>query len=142
MTRSKTETVKTPGGEVTLRPLTVSELATALKSHGPTIFAIFDKAVDDLITADNFDGLAQDTLSIALAVMQESPSFVAHIIAQAADEANAKGLEVVRKLPLGLQLELYKKAAAITMSSQESPRKFLQDAVRLARASDSSDVQH
>ena len=141
MTHKLTETIEIPGGEVTLRPLTVHELARVFKSHGPKLFALFDQGVNNFGTTHSVEGVVRDSIKIALEVVKESPSFMAHFIALSADEADAKGFEAVRQLPFATTLMLYEKATALTFGTQTNSRKFLAEAIRLAKASDVRIIQ-
>lgn len=122
--REATETVRTPGGDITVRGLTTADLAVLVRHHKPAMSAFFDRVVV------KEDGLDLDDLKGVLAELGEAaPELMAHVIALAAD--SPEHVHVARRLPFPTQIELLEKIGVLTFATEGALKNLVATVIRM-----------
>lgn len=122
--KPRTADVPFPGGSVTVRGLTPSEVAELIKSFKDDAIKIYT-----LIKSMDIDSLKTDNDFFArmISVVSDVPNLVAKLIAVAADEPDE--YEHVKKLPLALQFDIICKIGEMTFTVDGDLKKLLANMV-------------
>lgn len=118
-------TVAVPGGEVTVRGLGLDSVVFLLRTHAEPLQEVYLKA-----TAGDIDGL--DTHAVAAAMLDESATLAACIIACAAGEPEE--IDKAMGLPAPSQLELLEAIGRLTFAMEGGAKKFLETVERMMRS--------
>lgn len=81
---------------------------------------------------------AESVASVGLDMLAELPDLVAHIIARAADEP--ENWELVRGMPVGLQMDLLDAIGELTFASETARKKVLEAVLRFVTKPSQSDL--
>jgi len=119
-----TVTIAAPGGEFTVRGLSLDDVAWLVQRHGAALNALFARFV-----AEEHELTAEGVSEVALPVIQEAPGLAAELIACAADDPQAR--DVVRTLPFPVQVEAVEQIAQLTFHAEGGPKKFVETVIRM-----------
>lgn len=108
-------TVSVPGGEFSVRGLSLLDVNFLLDRHGEALATLFE----DLIGKPQAPGSPMRT--VLERSMQGFPRLAAEIVAIAADEADA--IDIVADLPFVSQLEALEAVAELTFTTDDSLKK-------------------
>ena len=111
------ETVRTSGGDLSLRALSLPEVIDLLQRHGAPLLA--QNGLVGRVLAQGTEGAAalttEESLAILRGLLQVGPNFVAAAIATGADEPDA--IADVLRFPLGPQIAAFEKVMSLTFGS-------------------------
>lgn len=108
-----TETVKGPGGEFTVRGLSLSDVSNLLRLHGEALEGVY---LEKIVNSED-DPEAFNMAALARAVMEAAPMAVAQAIAQAADEPDLAS--TVGRMPIPVQMDAIEKVLALTFHTED-----------------------
>jgi len=108
------------GGEVTVRGLSLDDVAVLMNLYLQDIDALFgmydqSRAADERVA---------EMARFAVVLCREAPALVGHAIALAADEPDE--IDRARKMPLPVQVELVKAILELTFEEAGGARKFFE----------------
>jgi hypothetical protein len=126
-----TRTVVYNGHTITVRGVSVADIATILPRYGSEIALLFGQVVSQVRDGDSAD--ATDVASIINMIVQRSPLLAAEVIALVTDDY-PKGIEVAKRLPVGKQVEILEAAFDCTFESETDLEKLMGVANRLLLA--------
>jgi hypothetical protein len=131
-----TETIQLPGGDTfVVRGLALEDITVLLRSHYDTAAKLFDKYVNAAATDAANAALPEADFgsggmrSVALEALQEAPTLIADVIAQAADEPELAPL--VKRLPLGTQIEAAEAVIRLTLEAEGGLEKLIETVNKL-----------
>jgi len=124
---SATATVTFPGGQMTVRGLSLPDVTTLISLHREVIADLFQRAA-----ADPLQALAAAAV-FGQRLLHEAPELGADIIALAADVPTEKRPNVSR-VPFPAQIEALEKIAELTFATEQDLKKVIETVVRGARA--------
>lgn len=108
-----TETIQLPGGEFTVRGLSLSDISNLLRLHGEALEGVY---LESIVNSDD-DPEAFNMAALARTVMQAAPMAIAQAIAQAADEPDTA--DMVARLPIPVQMDAIEKVLALTFHTED-----------------------
>jgi len=118
-----TKEVSLPDGSTfAVRGLSLQDITLLVAEYGPTMEQFFQKYSGN----PNIPALA-----VGMELIREAPMLVAHLIALAADEPDAK-VSVLR-FPLTVQQEGLERIIELTFDANGGPGKFVEAVKKLAR---------
>lgn len=118
--------VQTPGGEFSVRGLSLDDLTYILQRH-----AVEVSRVISVIEAKRGE-IGNDLISeLAVGLIQSAPAVVAEIIAVAS--GNPGEAAYARTLPFPVQLDAIEKIGNLTFEVSGGPKKVLEAVIRLAK---------
>ena len=118
------ETVVTPGGEFSVRGLTIEDLTALFRRHSSVMSGLFDRMVSDPEAALEVSAV------LGARLLDEAPDLMVEVIAMAADEPERA--DVVRKLPFPCQVDALEKIGALTFASEAELKKALETVILMA----------
>ena len=122
--------VQTPGGEFSVRGLSLDDLTYILQRHAVEVSQIVST-----IEAKKGE-IGNDLLSeMAVGLIQSAPDVAAEVIAVAAGELDQ--VTKVRMLPFPVQLDAMEKIGNLTFEVYGGPKKVLEAVIRLAKGTTS-----
>lgn len=122
--------VKTPGGEFSVRGLSLNDITYVLQRHAVEVAQVIS-AVES-----NQGAVSNELVSeLAVTMIQSAPSLAADIIAVAAGEPDQ--VATVRALPFPVQLDAIEKIGNQTFEVYGGPGKALEAVIRLAKGTTS-----
>lgn len=123
-----TRSIKVPGGgEFAVRGLSFSDLTGLYQLHGGELGLWFERFVGDAANAVAGDSIADAVASIISA----APDLAAAAIALAADAEDGE-LDIVKRLPLGVQIDALSAVGELTFTEDMPPKKVLEIVIRMA----------
>ncbi|MEP2533551.1 hypothetical protein [Shimia sp.] len=133
----KTEKVEIPGGEFTVRGLSLEDFTVLLREHYQPAKAIFDRyvtegtidALDQAANGDSPLGLSR-VHDVLLEAIEAAPALIGDAIARAADETDNPHL--ARLLPAGVQIEAIQKIVTLTLEAEGGLEKLVETVIKLA----------
>ena len=118
--------VQTPGGEFSVRGLSLDDLTYILQRH-----AVEVSHVISAIEAKKGD-VDHDLISeMAVGLIEAAPGVAAEIVAVAAGELDQ--IDTVRRLPFPVLLDAVEKIGNLTFEVYGGPKKVLEAVIRLAK---------
>jgi len=120
-------TVTFPGGQMTVRGLSLPDVSVLVALHRDLISDLFQRAASDPAQALTAAAVFGQRL------LHESPELAADIIALAADVPGEKR-PAVSRVPFPAQLEALEKIAELTFRTEQDLKKVIETVVRGARA--------
>lgn len=125
--QQKRTTVEFDGGEMSVRALSITDIATIVEIHEDAVDAIQAK----IARHEGAEFSAELAAGIVLEIIRESPGMVARLIAMAADEHDQVG--TVLKMPFTVQMEALKAIGILTFNDLAGAKKFYADVMDLIR---------
>lgn len=125
------KTVKTPGGDITVRGLSLEDFTILAAEFGPTMVTLFEK-----FSGTMAEGGEIDFGTIGKDLLTSAAPLVAALIAHGAGEPESR--EVARKLPAPVQLEALEAIGILTVSVEGGLKKVAETVIRVAQASTSA----
>lgn len=129
----KSETVTFPGGEFTVRGLSLQDLTVLLRTHYATANALFDRYIGEsamaAATAKSPEIATGDPREVVLEALEVAPGMISDVVARAADEPDKAAL--VARLPLGVQVEAIEAVVRLTLEAEGGLEKFVETVLRL-----------
>lgn len=119
-----TETVKVPGGEISVRGLALPDVSALLRYHGEALEGVY---LEKIVNSED-DPEAFQMAALARAVMEAAPMAVAQAIALAADEPDQA--EKVARLPIPAQMDAIEKVLVLTFQSEADVKNLLGTVLR------------
>lgn len=119
-----TKKVEFPGGDVTVRGLSLQDVVTLTHKHAIVLGSFFNVLTNKGVATD-----LGDMTSLAVALIEVAPQAAAEAMALAADEPDK--IEVFERLPFGLQLEILEAVGAQTFTSDEHVGKVVETVVKV-----------
>lgn len=122
-----TEKVVFPGGDLTVRGLSLEDVTTLVRHHGAALsglFATITAAKSGEVDLDNMTAMAS-------ALATAAPRAAAEAIAIAADEPDK--VDLAGQLNLTVQIEALEKIGALTFTSEGGIKKVLETVIRVAQ---------
>jgi hypothetical protein len=108
-------------GCIEVRGIAVADLMQAAHKYGPQLVLAFSK-----LQSNGSDSLQdKDVRTLIWEVSTEIPDVLAAVLAMAADEYNAAGVELMRKLPLDKQAEVMTAVFSLSFASEGSLEKLV-----------------
>ena len=120
------ETIKTPGGEFTVRGLNSVDITNLVRSHGADMSKAF--SAFDLNSFGDAAGIAT-AAKLAKDILTSTPILLGSIIAHAADEPDE--IANAMALPLAFQVEALEKIVTLTFETEGGPKKVLETVMRM-----------
>ena len=119
--------VQLPGGNsFAVRGFSLEDITVIINAHGPAVQQFFDTY--------SKDGQFREDASPVAAIgdlLRQAPDLAASIICRAADEPGTE--PVIRKLPVGPQVEALQQIADLTFEASGGPGNFVEAVVSLMR---------
>lgn len=122
--------VKTPGGEFSVRGLSLNDITYVLQRHAVEVAQVISAVEANQGAASN-----ELVSELAVTMIQSAPSLAADIIAVAAGEPDQ--VATVRALPFPVQLDAIEKIGNQTFDVYGGPGKALEAVIRLAKGTTS-----
>ena len=122
-----TETIKTSGGEFTVRGLSFTDILQLAGKYFPIMSELFDQ----------FAGASIDNISeaqkrgIAATLVREAPDAVAEVIALASGEMDAETIAIAKSLTGPTQIEALNKIGRLTFVSEDDLGKAVAAVVQM-----------
>lgn len=111
----ETRVIPFSGGSFTVKGLSLSDITTLVHHHLPDLEALFDLGSE--VIGGRTELSEQDVSSIAIALVEQAPGFVANLIALASGEhADPKAISAAGNLPFPLQVVTIVDIADLTFS--------------------------
>lgn len=129
----KTETIKFSGGEFAVRGLSTDDLVKLIDKHRPVMERVFND-----LTKPDLDLSGSEAKEIGLGVLKEAPSFMAFVIALAADEPD--NVKTALKLPLDVQISAIEAIGRLTFETEGGLKNVLAVVTRMLRGATESMV--
>lgn len=119
------EVVTFPGGQMTVRGLSLADIATLVRSHADLMSDMFSKVAQD----------PENALSVAAVIgarlLDEAPALAVHAIALAADSADR--IEDVARIPFPAQIAALETIARLTFATENDLKKVIETVIRTAQ---------
>lgn len=116
------ETIKTSGGEFTVRGLSLADITVLVRKHAQAMSEFFDKMKDgESLDLDN-------TAMLGGALAEAAPELAAEVIALASGEPDA--IEEARRLTFPTQVDALEKIANLTFDSEGGVKKVVEAVIR------------
>lgn len=119
-----TATVKTSGGEFTVRGLSLTDILFLVSKHRAAMKALFDKFVKG-----QSDVALESYSNLGAALIESAPDVAAEIIALAADEPEE--IETVKRISFPAQIEALERIGDLTFAAEGSPKKVVETVIRV-----------
>jgi hypothetical protein len=123
--KQPTTTIKTSGGDLTVRGLAFEDIWTLAVDHGPHATLLFNKVINQ----ERFD--MAETRVIFQDLIPQMPSIVAATIALAVDEYTPEGMDVAKKLSPRVQLDAIEAILKLTIESEAELKKLVESVIRM-----------
>jgi hypothetical protein len=123
------EIIDAPGGKLTVRGVSLSDVIALVRHHGPVIRSLFKEVMDGgdvKISLDSIGGMGQDMLA-------KSPEIVAELIALAAGDGDKDSIRIAGRLPFPVQIEAIEKIARLTFAAEGGLGKLIETVIRVAQ---------
>lgn len=118
-----TKVVKAPGGEFSVRGLSLSDILVLVSAHRKAMSELFETFANS-----GSDANLENTQKLAGSVISSAPALAAEIIALAADEPTE--IENAKRLPFPAQLEALEIIGELTFATVGSPKKVVEIVIR------------
>ncbi len=121
-------TVKTPGGDLTVRGLSLEDFTILASEFGPTMVTLFERFSGTMKSGEEIDfgTIGKDLLTSAAPL-------VAALIALGAGEPESR--DIARRLPAPVQLEALEAIGILTIAVDGGLKKVAETVIRVAQAS-------
>lgn len=112
---AQAEIVKTSGGELPVRGLSLSDITLLVERHRLVVEDMFAKYKSGTAKVEDFD-----EQSFAAVLLKEAPGLVAEVICVASDsELDEESINIAKKLSLPEQIEAIHKIGSATFKSEQ-----------------------
>jgi len=108
-------------GSIEVRGITVADVMQAAHKYGPQLVLAFSK-----VWANGAQSLQESDVRVLIwEVSTEFPDVLSAVLAMAADEYNATGITLMRRLPMDKQAEVMKAVFNLSFASEGSLEKLV-----------------
>lgn len=121
--------VSTPGGDFTVRGLTVEHILFIVKQHHSTLRPVFDSMMEKIKSKSEFH--ADEVGGLIMPFIESCPKVVAQVIA--CGSGNPSETSIAARLPFTVQVEAIEKIIDLTFQAEGGPKKFVETVIRLAQ---------
>ena len=112
---AQAEIVKTSGGDLPVRGLSLSDITLLVERHRPVVEDLFDKYKSGSVKVEDID-----EQSFAVVLLREAPRLVAEVICVASDsELDEESIDIANKLALPEQIDAIHKIGNATFKSEQ-----------------------
>lgn len=123
-------TVKTPGGDITVRGLSLRDFIFLVSRHRAQFEELFAK-----VMAPGFDP-NKEADAILQSLAASAPLLIAEVIAVGAGESgDAEAIVVASKIPFPVQVDALEKIGLLTFESEGGLKKVVETVVRIIQSS-------
>lgn len=125
-------TIKTPGGDITVRGLSLRDITELVRRHKAAFEGLFNDVTSGKADLDSLTN--GDTLIAMLA--QTAPELAAEVIAAGAgDGGDLEAIEVAKSLPFPTQVELLEQIGLLTFAMEGGLKKVVETVTRVMQSS-------
>lgn len=121
------KTIKTSGGELTVRGLNFEDITKLVREQPEAVELLFGEAtsqIDKPAEEQNMTAMVAKALHVA-------PTLVASVIAAAMDETDADSLHIIRKWPVGVQMVALEAIGDLTFAVEGGAGKIFEIVMKL-----------
>lgn len=119
--------IQVPGGDsFSVRGLSLQDISIIVRHHGAAMTLLFDRYIKQ-----SGDGLPPaDMATMGRALLEIAPDAAAEMVALAAGEP--EGIDIVRTLPLPVQVDALDKLMSHTFATDQDLKKVIETVIRAA----------
>lgn len=116
--------VETPGGKVAVRGLSLDDIIRIVRDNREAASNLFDQFKLGAIRLD-------DTTTIGAAITDQAPDLAAQVIALGAGDGDEESIDIAKRLPFPVQLELLEKIGEQTFVVEGGMEKIAETIVKV-----------
>lgn len=123
-------TIKTPGGDFTVRGLSLDQVTILFSRRRPVMEDLFQRMKDGNVQGISMD----DARDMGTSLLAYAPDLAAEIIMLASGDDDAESFDVAKSLPMPVQVEALEQIGRLTFATEGGVKKFLAQMIELMRS--------
>lgn len=119
--------IVTPGGEFTVRGLSLTDIMSLANRHYDVLASLFDQVAGRDPSSISLD----DAGSMGATLLKSAPDVAAEVIAMAAGECDEESIRIAKSLPFPAQVEALEKIGQQTFATEDDLKKAVAAVIRI-----------